>query len=300
MRIISLIPGATEIVSALGLINSLVGVSHECDYPNEVIKLPKLTKSNVKDTNVSFKIHQDIKKILSLGLSVYEVDTKLLKELRPDIIITQSQCSVCAVGLDDVKKSLNLWLSKETILIDLKSLSFSGIMDEILEIGKKLNKINKANTIVKNIYNELEQIKQQLTSTKKKNVLCVEWLDPLMTSGNWMPDLLEYSNAFDSHGLLNNKSHSIELDQIEINKVDLIIFMPCGFDIERTKNELINSSFSFMSILKNKSKFIVDGNKYFNRPGPNLLESIKILCEIIHPDIYKPNPSKKRWIKFEV
>ena len=299
MRIVSLIPAATEIISSLGLIDKLVGVSHECDFPKDILNLPKLTKSNVKDKQSSSDIHKNIKKILTLGLSVYEVDADLLKVLKPDIIITQSQCSVCAVGLDDVKKCLNLWLLKKTMLIDLKSFTFKGIMDEILEIGKNLNKNNKAQKIVKKIYQEIHYIKKKLNTVKKKNVFCIEWLDPLMTSGNWMPDLLEYSKAIDSHGSLNAQSHYIDEKKIQLQNIDLIIFMPCGFNIQRTEVELKTSSFSFMKIFKNKSKFIVDGNKYFNRPGPNLLESIKILCEIIHPNIFRPNPSRRRWIKLE-
>ena len=120
-----------------------------------------------------------------------------------------------------------------------------------------------------------------------------------MTSGNWMPELLNFSNAFDSHGSLSKKSHFLDEKQIKFQDIELIIFMPCGFDIDRTEAELKTSSFSFMKIFKNINKFIVDGNKYFNRPGPSLLESIKILCEIIHPTIFKPKPSRKRWIKLD-
>ena len=299
MRIVSLIPAATEIISSLGLVDNLVGISHECDFPKDVLKLPKLTNSNVKDKQSSYDIHKNIEKILKSGLSVYEVDAELLKTLKPDIIITQTQCSVCAVGLDDVKKCLDSWLSEKTNLIDLKSLSFEGIMNEIIQIGESLNKEKQAQKIVKEINQEIFYIKKKLNNTKKKNILCIEWLDPLMTSGNWMPELLNFSNAFDSHGSLSKKSHFLDEKQIKFQDIDLIIFMPCGFDIDRTEAELKTSSFSFMKIFKNINKFIVDGNKYFNRPGPSLLESIKILCEIIHPTIFKPKPSRKRWIKLD-
>ncbi len=297
MRIVSLIPGATEIISSLGLLDKLVGVSHECDFPKEVLNLPKLTKSNVKQKDSSLSIHTDIKKILKLGLSVYEVDVDMLRKVKPDVIITQSQCSICAVGLKDVENSLDSWLLKETKLIDLRASSFKGIMEEILAIGEFLNVNKTAGMVVKEIYKNIYEIKKSFNKVKKKNVFCVEWLNPLMTSGNWMPDLLEFSNAMDKHSLLNKKSNLIDEKQIELKNIDLVIFMPCGFDIERTENELKFSDFSFMEVLKKKNKFIVDGNRYFNRPGPNLLESVKILCEIIHPNIFKPNPSRERWIK---
>ena len=168
MRIVSLIPAATEIISSLGLVDNLVGISHECDFPKDVLKLPKLTNSNVKDKQSSYDIHKNIEKILKSGLSVYEVDAELLKTLKPDIIITQTQCSVCAVGLDDVKKCLDSWLSEKTNLIDLKSLSFEGIMNEIIQIGESLNKEKQAQKIVKEINQEIFYIKKKLNNTKKK------------------------------------------------------------------------------------------------------------------------------------
>ncbi|PPR42876.1 MAG: hypothetical protein CFH30_00399, partial [Alphaproteobacteria bacterium MarineAlpha8_Bin1] len=244
MRIISLIPAATEIISSLGLMGKLVGVSHECDFPKEVFRLPKLTKSNIKQTQNSYDIHKDIEKILSAGLSVYEVDTELLKTLKPNIIITQTQCNVCAVGLDDIKSCLNSWLTTEITLIDLKSFSFNGIMNEILEIEKNLNKINRARKVVKEINQEISYIKEKLNNEKKKNVLCIEWLNPLMTSGNWIPDLLTYSKALDSHGASNKRSHILDEKKIKLHDVESIIFMPCGFDIDRTEAELKKFSFS--------------------------------------------------------
>ncbi len=298
MRIISLIPGATEIISSLGLSHNLVGVSHECDFPKEVINLPKLTKSNSKDLSRSFDINEDIKRLLRLGLSIYEVDVNLLKKLKPDVIITQSQCSVCGVVLDDVKKSLKSWLSKETILLDLKSFTFPEIMNEILQIGEKLNMKVNAKRVVDQINEEIDGIKQKLVNVKKKNILCVEWLDPLMTAGNWIPDLLEYSKAQDPYGS-KTKSHFINENTINLKKVESIIFMPCGFNIERTEIELKSYSSNLINIFEKKKKYIVNGNRYFNRPGPNLLESVKILCEIIHPTIFKPRPSRERWVQFQ-
>ena len=193
MKIVSLIPSATEIISALNLCDNLVGVSHECDYPKEVLKLPKLTTSKIKTEQSSLIIDHNIKKILEQSLSVYEVKSDLLKELDPDVIITQSQCSVCAVSLKDVEKCLSKFISKEPLLIDLKPNTFEEVLKDINLVGKKLNKKIESNFLVKNIKNEINKIKVKTSNSKIKNVLCIEWIEPIMTAGNWIPQLVKFA-----------------------------------------------------------------------------------------------------------
>ena len=158
MKIVSLIPSATEIISALNLSDNLVGVSHECDYPKEVLKLPNLTTSKIKTEQSSLIIDHDIKKILEQSLSVYEVKSNLLKKLDPDVIITQSQCSVCAVSLKDVEECLSKFINKKPLLIDLKPNTFEEVLEDINLVGKKLNKKVESNFLVKNIKNEINKI----------------------------------------------------------------------------------------------------------------------------------------------
>ena len=295
MKIVSLIPSATEIVCSLGLIDNLVGISHECDYPRGIEKLPKLTKSKVDVDETSYNINENIQRILEKGLSVYEVDSDLLQKIDPDVIITQSHCSVCAVSIEDVKKCLNLWLKKKPILIDLKPNYFKDVISDILFVGEKLNAPNEALKVVEMINKEINVIKKKLSSTNTKNVLCIEWIEPLMIAGNWIPEILRISNANNILIESGKNSKFISLGELSQNKFDIVIFMPCGFDIRRTKLEIKKSNLDFHSLFKHKEVYAVDGNKFFNRPGPRLLESIKILCEIIHPGIFRPEPSLERW-----
>ena len=296
MKIVSLIPSATEIVCSLGLINNLVGISHECDYPQGIEKLPKLTKSKVDVNETSYNINENIQSILEKGLSVYEVDSELLQKIDPDVIITQSHCSVCAVSIEDVKKCLDLWLKKKPILIDLKPNYFKDVINDILFVGEKLNAPNEASKVVEIINSEIDVIKKKLNSTNTKKVLCIEWIEPLMIAGNWIPEILRISNAENVLIESGKNSKFVSTSELSSNKFDIVIFMPCGFDIRRTKLEIKKSNLNFHSLLKQKEVFVVDGNKFFNRPGPRLLESIKILCEIIHPDVFKPEPSLERWV----
>ena len=297
MKIASLIPSSTEMLHYLGLDHLIVGVSHECDFPESVKKLPKLTNSNIKNKQISRDIDKDINQIIKNGLSVYEVDEKKLKALSPDIIITQSQCSVCAVSINDVRKSLKTWLNKTPEILDLKPNNFKDVMNDILLVGKKFGKLTEAKILIKKINSIIRTNKKLLLKSKIKNILCIEWLDPIMIAGNWIPDLLSFVNA--SSILSKSGAHSkfFDLEDIPLDKIDLVIYMPCGYDISKTKFEIMNSSSNLFNLFKTKMQFIVDGNRYFNRPGPGLLESTKILGEIIHPNFFEPNPSYNRWIQ---
>tara|TARA_B100001559_G_C16415016_1_gene582251 strand:+ start:49 stop:945 length:897 start_codon:yes stop_codon:yes gene_type:complete len=296
MKIVSLIPSATEIIAALNLSKNLVGVSHECDYPKEILELPKLTDSKIKVEQSSLKIDNDIKKILEKSLSVYEVKSSLLKELNPDVIITQSQCSVCAVSLKDVEECLEKFINKKPLLIDLKPNTFDEVLEDIIHVGKKLNKKEESDFLVKNIKNEMSKIKKKTSKLKVKNVLCIEWVEPIMTAGNWIPQLVEFAGGKNILAKSGENSNFIKFEQIKFKEVDIVIFMPCGFDIKRSKKEILKANIDYLNILKDKKLFIVDGNKYFNRPGPDLLESTRILAEIIHPDIFPAKQNIKRWV----
>tara|TARA_X000000950_G_scaffold285684_1_gene392261 strand:- start:1410 stop:2306 length:897 start_codon:yes stop_codon:yes gene_type:complete len=296
MKIISLIPSATEIISALNLTDNLVGISHECDYPKEILKLPKLTTSNLKIKNSSLKIDHDIKEILEQSLSVYKVKSNLLKKLDPDVIITQSQCSVCAVSLTDVKKCLRKFTNRKPLLIDLKPNTFEEVLKDINLVGKKLDKKSESYSLVKNIKNEINKIKAKTSKLKKKNVLCIEWIDPIMTAGNWVPQLVKFAGGKSLLAKSGRNSNFIKSNLINFKEVDIVIFMPCGFDVKRSREEILKANIDYSNILKEKKTFIVDGNKYFNRPGPDLLESTRILAEIIHPKIFPAKQNIKRWV----
>ncbi|MFL2661906.1 MAG: ABC transporter substrate-binding protein [Alphaproteobacteria bacterium] len=296
MKIISLIPSATEIISALNLSDNLVGISHECDYPKEVLKLPKLTTSRIKTKQSSLKIDYEIKEILEQSLSIYEVKSELLKKLDPDVIITQSQCSICAVSLTDVEKCLSKFINRKPLLIDLKPNTFEEVLNDINLVGKKLDKKLESYSLVKNIKNEINKIKLKTSKLKKKNVLCIEWIAPIMIAGNWVPELVKFAGGKSVLAESGINSTFIESNRINFKEFDIVIFMPCGFDVKKSRKEILKANIDYSNIFKEKKTFIVDGNKYFNRPGPDLLESTRILAEIIHPEIFPAKENIKRWV----
>ena len=296
MKIVSLIPSATEIISALKLCDNLVGISHECDYPKKVLRLPKLTTSRIKTEQSSLDIDYNIKKIIEQSLSVYEVKSNLLKKLDPDVIITQSHCSVCAVSLKDVEECLSKFTNRKPLLIDLKPNTFEEVLKDIILVGNKLNKKIESLSLVEEIKNEINKIKEKTSKSKIKNVLCIEWIEPIMTAGNWIPQLVKFAGGKSILAKSGKNSNFIKPEHMNFKDVDIIIFMPCGFDIKRSKEEIFKANIDYSDNLKGKKKFIVDGNKYFNRPGPDLLESTRILAEIIHPDIFPAKQNTERWI----
>ena len=296
MKIVSLIPSATEIVCSLGLLDKLIGVSHECDNPKQILNLPRLTKSKIKLNQSSLDINTEIQKILSLGLSVYEVDSDLLRNLNPDIIITQSQCSVCAVSLSQIEICLESWLGRKPLLIDLQPKKLNDILNDIKLIGINCDALEKAKSIINTYNSHVKEVKIKLKNTKRKNVLCVEWLDPIMIAGNWVPELVKLAKGKSVFANSGEHSKFVKIEELKFSKFEKVIYMPCGYDISKSKSELLSHNFLDEKFLP-KDKYIVDGNKYFNRPGPSLIENINILCEILHPNLFKPNPSSKRWIK---
>tara|TARA_B100001027_G_scaffold65791_1_gene44637 strand:+ start:1074 stop:1973 length:900 start_codon:yes stop_codon:yes gene_type:complete len=299
MRILSLIPSGTEIVSSIGLKDKLIGLSHECDNPRDILHLPRLTSSKISNKINSKEIHDNVGKLLKNSLTIYDVNVEMLKELAPDYIITQSQCNVCAISIEYVKSCLEKILLKKTNIIDLQAKNLKGILDDIYNCGKILKKVNEAGKIISNFNAKIKDIKKKLSKKKKKvKVLCVEWIEPLMLAGNWMPDLIRHVNGTNIVTTNEKYSPGISIEILNNLEFDVVIFLPCGFNISETLSEL-NYFPKLNKLLQDKKKYIVDGNKFFNRPSTCIFESIDILCEILHPEVFGSYPSYERWIEFK-
>ena len=301
-KIITLIPSATEIISFLGLDSQLVGVSHECDFPEKVKSLKKLTKTDIKTNVSSYNIHLQIEKILENSLSVYKVDENSLKYLNPDVIITQDQCNVCAVDLSQVKKVTSSYLNKEVDIISLQPKSFKDIFENIEYVAKKLNLFNALN---KNKINKLLHRISDVRQKKKsfKNVICIEWCNPLMAAGNWIPDMVKIAGGNDLFGINNKNSHWIDFKSVRDFNPEVIIFMPCGYNLLQTQRDVAslfenNVNWKNLSAYKNKKLYLVDGNQYFNRPGPRIVDSLEILAEIFNPDVFNYGYKGSGWINY--
>ena len=301
-KIITLIPSATEIIFFLGLDSQLVGVSHECDFPEKVKSLKKLTNTDIKTDVSSYNIHLQIEKILENSLSVYKVDENSLKYLNPDVIITQDQCNVCAVDLSQVKKVTSGYLNKEVDIISLQPKSFNNIFENIEYVAKKLNVFNALN---KNKINKLLHRISDVRQKKKsfKNVICIEWCNPLMAAGNWIPDMVKIAGGNELFGINNKNSHWIDFKSVRDFNPEVIIFMPCGYNLLQTQRDVAslfenNVNWKNLSAYKNKKLYLVDGNQYFNRPGPRIVDSLEILAEIFNPDVFNYGYKGSGWINY--
>ena len=303
-KIVTLIPSATEIVAFLGKKDLIVGRSHECDYPKDLNQIIKLTSAKINVEGRSGEIHKQINTILENSLSVYKVDVKELKKLEPDLVITQAHCEVCAVSLAEVEEIVSKHLSEKTKIISLQPNTLGEVFDDIkkVAIGLNLDKVT-IEGLIKPLKERVQNIQIKSSKQKQRTVACVEWIDPLMAAGNWIPELVKISGGEDIFGKSGKDSHWINFDEIKSYDPEIIIFLPCGYDIEKTRDEVENlfineKKWSNLKAFKDKEIFVVDGNQFFNRPGPRLVESLEIFAEIIHPNLFDFNHQKSGWINF--
>jgi iron complex transport system substrate-binding protein len=304
-KIISLLPAATEIVCALGLEQNLVGRSHECDYPESVKSLPVCSVASFGNEMSSADIDNKVKEILTDALSVYTVNKDLIRQLKPDLVITQAQCEVCAVSLKDVEEALENLLDKDAKIISLQPEILADIFKDIRAIADQLGVGTAGDLLLENLHERVDIIRHKLKFiTNKPTVVCIEWLQPLMVSGNWMPELIDIAGG--KSILADNGKHSpyTSWEAIQAADPDIIIAMPCGFAVSRTLTEinilLSLPGFADLKAVKDNRLYIADGNQYFNRSGPRIVDSVEILAEIINPKQFIFGYEGDGWIKFNL
>lgn len=302
-RIISLLPAATEIVCALGLEDSLVGRSHECDYPESIKHLAVCSEANFPDNLSSNDIDLKVKGILVDALSVHIVKREVIKQLSPDVVITQAQCEVCAVSLKEVEEALDNYLDKQSHIVSLQPNKLNDIFTEIATVAAALDVEAAGNELIENLQQRVDIIRHKLKYVESRPTLaCIEWLEPLMVSGNWIPELVGIAGGSSLLTEAGKHSPFVKWEDIQLSNPEVIVIMPCGFSIERTMREidlLLNlPGFAEMQAVKNNRVYIADGNQYFNRPGPRIVDSIEIMAEIIHPKLFTFGYEGNGWIKF--
>ena len=291
-RIVTLLPSATEIVCALGFEAQLVGRSHECDYPPAVVRLPVLTSPKFNSEGSSAEVDQRVKKILAEALSVYRVDVELLRSLKPDVIVTQSQCEVCAVSLREVEQAAADWVDgPPPRLVSLSPSSLGHVMADIERVGAELRSSQRAMNLTDELRRRMTTIEAQAAmATRRLTVGCIEWLEPLMAAANWMPELVIMAGGENLFGDAGQHSPAIKFDHLLEKDPDVIVLMPCGFNMERTATELdaltSQPGWARLKAVREQRVYLTDGNQYFNRPGPRIVESLEILAEILHPQIF--------------
>jgi iron complex transport system substrate-binding protein len=304
-RIISLLAAATEIVCALGLEEQLVGRSHECDYPESIKHLPVCSEVAFADDLSSAEIDKKVKEILSDALSVYKVKRDVISELQPDVIITQTQCEVCAVSLKDVELALCDLLDKQAKIISLEPNDLADIFTDIKIVAQALDADEAGEALIETLQERVDIIRHKLKFVDNRpTVACIEWLEPLMIAGNWVPEMVEIAGGKNILGQAGKHSPFITWEDIQLHDPDIIIVTPCGFSIGRTMKEidllLDRPGFAYLKAAKNNQVYIADGNQYFNRSGPRIVDSIEILAEIIQPKFFSFGYEGEGWIKFSV
>ncbi|OOQ57470.1 cobalamin-binding protein [Mucilaginibacter pedocola] len=302
-KVISLLPSATEIVCALGLEANLVGRSHECDYPETVQQLPVCSEANIPDGLSSAAIDARVKEILADALSVYTVKREQIKELQPDVVITQAQCEACAVSLQDVEQVLENYLDKPAHIISLQPNSLDDILKDIATVAEALGVTADGEQLIEDLQERVDIIRHKLKFMENKpTVACIEWLEPMMISGNWVPELVTLAGGTPILARAGEHSPYVNWEDIQNQDPDVVVLMPCGFSIERTMREinllLDKPGFADLKAVKNNRIYIADGNNYFNRPGPRIVDSLEMLAEMIHPKQFIFGNEGQGWIKF--
>ena len=299
-RIVSLIASSTEIVCALGFGDQLVGRSHECDFPPWVQRLPVCTGPKFATDGTSYEIDQRVKAILAEGLSVYRVDAERLRALRPDVIVTQSQCEVCAVSLRDVEQAMCEWIESRPRIVSLEPYALADVWRDIATVATALGAAQRGVELVTRLRRRIEQIVEPARGLRERpSVAVVEWIDPLMAAGNWMPELVEMAGGVNLFGEAGKHSPWMTIEDLADRDPDWILVIPCGFDLERTRADMpalaARPEWMRLRAVRERRVVLGDANQYFNRPGPRLVESLEILAEILHPEAFQFGHRGRGW-----
>ncbi len=303
-RIVSLIASSTEIVCALGFGDDLVGRSHECDYPTWVSRLPVCTAPKFPTDGTSYEIDQRVKAILAEGLSVYRVDAERLRELAPDVVVTQSQCEVCAVSLRDVKQAVCQWIDSQPRIVSLESNALRDVWRDIRAVASALGAADRGEALVARLRSRIDDIACRARSVvRRPTVAVIEWIDPLMAAGNWMPELVERAGGVNLFGEAGRHSPWMSFEDLVRRDPDWILVIPCGFDLERTQREMAllaaHPQWRTLRAVRERRVVLGDGNQFFNRPGPRLVESLEILAEVLHPEAFRFGHEGVGWRCFD-
>lgn len=303
MRIVSLLPSSTEIVCALGFQNQLVARSHECDYPAGVEALPYVTAPKFNPDGRSYEVDERVKAILQEAVSVYKIDADLLKSLTPDVLITQSQCEVCAVSLEEVERVACEWLDTPADIVALEPNALEDVFADIQRVAKALGSPERGNDLVAQLRQRMMDIAAQThLLTRKPRIACVEWIDPLMAAGNWIPTLVEMAGGTNLFGEAGEHSSWVTWEQIKAANPEMLVMMPCGYDMPKTLSEMPaltgRDDWRELRAVREGEVYITDGNQYFNRPGPRLADSLEILAEILHPQHFDFGHQGRGWQRF--
>lgn len=300
-RIASLLAGGTEILYRLGLGDQVVAISHECDFPPEVCTKPRVTHANIDPDRASGDIDTQVRGFSQAGQSLYRIDVEKLVGLQPDVIVTQSQCEVCAVSLDDVRRAVESHPKlRNAKVVALNPTTLDVIFEDILRVGYALDCSDRAESLVGQLRRRVDAVRDRtvnLPPTDRPRLACIEWIEPLMVAANWMPQLVEIAGGRHDLTTTGSRSAYTKWDNVLEYDPEVIVIMPCGFDLARARREAPVltrlSGWRDLRAVRTERVYAVDGNAYFNRSGPRMIDSLEILTALIHPDLF-PEHAKLR------
>lgn len=296
-RIVTMIASATEIVCGLGFEADLVARSHECDYPPSVARLPICTGPRFDVHGSSREIDQRVKSLVGEATSIYRVDADVLKELQPDVIVTQAHCEVCAVSEKDVEKALADWPGNKPKIVTLSPNNLAEVWQSIRNVADALGAGPRGEAMVQHLEARVERIAAR--KLPPVTVACLEWLDPLMAAGNWVPELVALAGGQNLFGSVGKHSPWMTWEQLSERDPDVIVALPCGFDLAKTRAEMAglreHPRWHGLQAVRNRRVYVTDGNQFFNRPGPRLVESLEILAEIFHSGVFQFGHEGRGW-----
>lgn len=288
LRIACLLPSATEIVCALGLADQVVGISHECDFPPAIAGRPVLTEPKIDPRGTSMAIDAAVRALVADGLSVYRIREAVLRAARPDLIVTQDQCEVCAVSFTEVAAAARALLETPAAIVSLRPSRLDDVLDDIARVAAAAGVPAAGARLVADSRARLEALRTRVAPARSRpRVACLEWLDPLMIAGNWVPELIALGGGTAVLGTAGAPSATIGWDALLAAAPDVVILMPCGFPLAQTRRELpaltARPQWQALPAVRHGRAYVVDGNAYLNRPGPRLIDSAELLAGLIQP-----------------
>lgn len=282
MRIVSLVPSATEILFALGLGDDIVAVTHECDYPAAARDLPTVTRNVLPDDLTPGQIDAAVRARTDHGESIYELDRELLRELRPDLIVTQALCAVCAVSFEDVR-AIAEEIETRPRVISLDPRTLGEVLGDVRTLAEATDRRDVGVDIVQDAAGRIDRVRLAVRGRRPPRVAALEWLDPVYVAGHWTPQLIEYAGGLDVLGMPGEHSERRTWEEVARAEPDIVVVMPCGYDAERAHAEAMTFA-DRLAGLGAGEVVAVDAAAYFSRPGPRLIDGLELLAHVLHPD----------------
>lgn len=308
VRIVSFLPSATEMAYALGLADSVVGITHECDYPLEVKSKPVVVRNVLPiETMSQSEIDRAVAERMRSGQSLYQIDEQLLRKLAPDLILTQDLCQVCAPSGNEVSQVIKA-LPRSPQILWLTPQSLNEIFDNVRELGVATDRTTQAEALVENCKIRLDELVQRTkTVSHTPRVFCMEWLDPVFASGHWVPELVKIAGGIDELGKERGESVRVSWEEVSNWAPEVLLIMPCGFNLQQTMKQIwdvfgrqTSHPFFDLPAVKNGRVYAVDANSYFARPGPRVVEGAELLARLIHPELFASTPGKTDFQQIDV